>query len=63
MVSRSTWMTTKINEVATDLFCTGVIDHPGCNILKLMIEIPNLKQHNRFMDLIWKFYVQEYNNA
>ena len=28
-VSRSTWMTTKINGVATDLFCTGVIGHPG----------------------------------
>ena len=27
-VFRSTWMTTK-NEVATDLFCTGVIGHPG----------------------------------
>ena len=27
-VSRSTWMTTKITEVAIDLFYTGVIDHP-----------------------------------
>ena len=27
-ISRSTWMTTKINGVATDLFCTGVIGHP-----------------------------------
>ena len=26
-VSLSTWMTTKINGVATDLFCTGVIGH------------------------------------
>ena len=26
--SRSTWMTTKLNGVATDLFCTGVIGHP-----------------------------------
>ena len=45
-VSRSTWMTTKINGVATDLFCTGVIGHLGCNVLKLVTEIPNLKQHN-----------------
>ena len=28
-VSRSTWMTIKINGVATDLFYTGVIAHPG----------------------------------
>ena len=28
-VSHSTCMTTKINGVATDLFCTGVIGHPG----------------------------------
>ena len=28
-VSRLTRMTTKINGVATDLFCTGVIGHPG----------------------------------
>ena len=28
-VFRSTWMTTKINRVATDLFCTSVIGHPG----------------------------------
>ena len=28
IVSRSTWKTTKINGVATDLFCTGVIGHP-----------------------------------
>ena len=27
-VSRSTWMTTKINGVAIDLFCTGVIGDP-----------------------------------
>ena len=27
-VLRSTWMTTKINGVATDLFCTGVIGYP-----------------------------------
>ena len=26
-VSRSTWMITKINGVAIDLFCTGVIGH------------------------------------
>ena len=32
-VFRSTWMTTKINGVATDLFCTGVIDHPKYNFL------------------------------
>ena len=32
-VSRSTWITTQINGVATDLFCTGVIDHPGCMFL------------------------------
>ena len=28
-VSRSTWKITKTNGVATDLFCTGVIGHPG----------------------------------
>ena len=27
-VFRSTWMTTKINGVATDLFYKGVISHP-----------------------------------
>ena len=27
-VSRSTWMTTKINRVATDLFCMDMIGHP-----------------------------------
>ena len=32
-VSRSTWMTIKINGVATDLFCMGMIDHPGCKVL------------------------------
>ena len=26
-IFRSTWMTTKMNGVATDLFCTGVIGH------------------------------------
>ena len=31
-VSRSTWMTTKINGVATDLFCTSVIGNPGYNL-------------------------------
>ena len=30
---RSTWMTTKIKGVATDLFCTGVFDHSGCIFL------------------------------
>ena len=35
-------MTTKMNGVTTDLFCTGVIGHPRCNVLKLVIEIPNL---------------------
>ena len=35
-------MTSKINGVAIDLFCTGVIGHPGCNVLKLVTEIPNL---------------------
>ena len=43
--SRSTWMTTKINGVATDLFCTGVIGHPRCTS-KLGTEIPNLKRHD-----------------
>ena len=32
-VSCSTWMTTKINGVATDLFYTGVIGHPKYNFL------------------------------
>ena len=32
-VSRSTWMTIKINGVAIDLFYTGVIDHPIYNFL------------------------------
>ena len=33
MVSCSTWMTSKTNGVATDLFCTGVIGHPVGMIL------------------------------
>ena len=32
-VSRSSWMTTKINRVTTDLLCTGVIGHPGSMFL------------------------------
>ena len=32
-VSRSLWMTKKINGVTTDLLCTGVIGHPGCMFL------------------------------
>ena len=32
-VSRSTWMAIKINGVATDLFYTGVIDHPKYDFL------------------------------
>ena len=32
-VSRLTWMTIKINGVATDLFFTGVIGHPGYRFL------------------------------
>ena len=32
-VSRSIWMTTKMNGVATDLFCMGVIGHPVGMIL------------------------------
>ena len=32
-IPRSTWMTTKTNRVATDLFCTGVIVHPRYNFL------------------------------
>ena len=32
-VSRSTWMTPKINGVATDLFSTSVISHPRCMFL------------------------------
>ena len=31
--SRSTGVTTKINGVATDLFCMGVIDHLEYNFL------------------------------
>ena len=31
--SCSTWMTIKMNGVATDLFCTGVIGHLGYNFL------------------------------
>ena len=30
---RSTWRTTKINGVSTDLFCTSVIGHPVGMIL------------------------------
>ena len=33
MISLSTWMTTKMNGVVTDLFCTGVIGHPEYNFL------------------------------
>ena len=32
-VSRSTWMTTIINGVSTDLFCTSVIGHPSSMFL------------------------------
>ena len=32
-VSHSSWMTIKINGVATDLFCTGVIGHSRCVFL------------------------------
>ena len=32
-VSRSTWKTTKMHGVATDLFCTSVIDHLEYNFL------------------------------
>ena len=32
-VFHSLWITTKINGVATDLFCTDVIDHPVGMIL------------------------------
>ena len=45
-------MTIKMNGVITDLFCTGVIGHPGVHVLKLGIEIPNLKQHNWFTKLV-----------
>ena len=31
------------NGVTTDLFCTDVIGHPECNVLKLAIRIPNLR--------------------
>ena len=34
------------NGVATYLFCTGVIGHPGYMFFKLGTEISNLKQHN-----------------
>ena len=36
-------MTIKINGVATDPFCTGVIDHLG-HVIKLGTEIPNSKK-------------------
>ena len=35
----------QLNEVAIDLFCTGVIGHPG-HVLKLGTEIPNKKRYN-----------------
>ena len=54
-ISCSTWMTTKMNGVVTDLFCTGVIDHPGYMFFKLGTKIPNLKQYNWSTGLIWKF--------
>ena len=37
-VSRSTWMTTKINEVATDLFLYKCDQSPGMRVLKLGIN-------------------------
>ena len=43
-VSRSTWMTTKINGAAIDLFCTGVIGHLEYNFLNLGSGDPNLRQ-------------------
>ena len=44
MVSHSTWKTTKIDGVATDLFCTGVIGHSEYNFLNYGYGDPNLRQ-------------------
>ena len=29
-------MTTKINEIVTDLFCMSVIGHPRCGVLRVL---------------------------
>ena len=55
IVSRSTWMTIKINGVATDIFLYGCDRSPGMHVFKLGIEIPNLKQNDWSTKLIWKF--------
>ena len=54
-VSRSTRMTTKMNGVATNLFYTGVIGPPRCNVFKLGTKISNLKQYNWSTKMVRKF--------
>ena len=44
-------------------FLYGCDRSPGVHVLKLEIEIPNLKQHNWSTKSIWKFLAQEYNYA
>ena len=60
-VSRSTWNSKNKKGVATNLFLFWCDRSPGMHVLKLGIEIPNLKQHNWSTELIWKFQVREYN--
>ena len=50
-----TWMTTKIKWSRHRSFLYECDRLPGMRVLKLGIEIPNLKQHNWFTELIWKF--------
>ena len=51
MVSRSTWMTTKIKWSRHRSFLYGCDRSPGVNVLKLGIRIPNLKQHNWYIKI------------
>ena len=55
MVSCLTWMTTKIKWSRHRSFLYGCDRSPGVHVLKLEIEIPNLKQHNWSTKLVWEF--------
>ena len=45
-ISRSTWMTTKVKWSRHRSFLYGCDRSPGMHVLKLGIEIPNLKQND-----------------
>ena len=60
--TRSTWKT-KIKWSRHRSFLYGCDRSPRIHILKLGIEIPNLKLHNWSTKLIWEFYVREFGYA